>query len=135
MLTFGWTIALAALSELAMVAAPTFFVRLFSGDPALAGIGARALRIFSCAFILIPLELGPIAYFQSTGRSLPAALAMILRSFSFIAGMIVLPPIFGFDGVLWAGPLSDILTGFVGILYGRRMFIEVKKQVACEVEA
>ncbi len=134
-LTFGWTIALAALSELAMVAAPTFFVRLFSGDPALAGIGARALRIFSCAFILIPLELGPIAYFQSTGRSLPAALAMILRSFSFIAGMIVLPPIFGFDGVLWAGPLSDILTGFVGILYGRRMFIEVKKQVACEVEA
>jgi len=134
-LTFGWTIALAALSELAMVAAPTFFVRLFSGDPALAGIGARALRIFSCAFILIPFELGPIAYFQSTGRSLPAALAMILRSFSFIAGMIVLPPIFGFDGVLWAGPLSDILTGFVGILYGRRMFIEVKKQVACEVEA
>ena len=134
-LTFGWTIALAALSELAMVAAPAFFVRLFSGDPALAGLGARSLRIFTCAFILIPLELGPIAYFQSTGRSLPAALAMILRSFSFIAGMVVLPPIFGFDGVLWAGPLSDVLTGVVGVFYGRRMFVEVKKQVAYEAEA
>jgi putative MATE family efflux protein len=134
-LTFAWTLMLAAISELAMIAAPAFFVRLFSGDPSLAGLGARSLRIFACAFILIPLELGPVAYFQSTGRSMPAAMAMILRCFTFIAGMIALPPIFGFDGVLWAGPLSDVLTGLVGVLYGRRMFIEVRKKVARETEA
>jgi len=133
-LTFAWTLAFAALSEVAMVAAPAFFVRLFSGDASLAGLGARSLRIFACAFILIPLELGPVSYFQSTGRAMPAATAMTLRCFSFIAGMIVLPPIFGFDGVLWAGPLSDTLTGLVGVLYGRRMFIEVRKNTAFEAE-
>jgi len=134
-LTFAWTLAFAALSEIAMVAAPVFFVRLFSGDASLSALGARSLRIFACAFILIPLELGPVSYFQSTGRAMPAATAMTLRCFSFIAGMVVLPPLFGFDGVLWAGPLSDALTGFVGILYGRRMFVEVRRQSASEAEA
>jgi putative MATE family efflux protein len=134
-LTFAWTLALAAVSELAMVAAPAFFVSLFSSDPSLATLGARSLRIFTCAFILIPLELGPVAYFQSTGRAIPAATAMILRCLTFIAGMIALPPILGFDGVLWAGPLSDVLTGAVGLIYGRRMFVEVKKCVVRETEA
>jgi putative MATE family efflux protein len=131
-LTFAWTILLAALSELALVAAPAFFVRLFSGDRALEALGARSLRIFACAFILIPLELGPVAYFQSTGRAVPAATAMILRCLSFIAGMIGLPLILGFDGVLWAGPFSDVLTGLVGIFYGRRMFVEVRRKSAGE---
>ncbi len=134
-LTFAWTLAFAALSEVAMVEAPVFFVRLFSGDASLAALGARSLRIFACAFILIPLELGPVSYFQSTGRAIPAATAMILRCFTFIAGMIVLPPIFGFDGVLWSGPVSDALTGLVGILYGKRMFVEIKKNVVFEARA
>lgn len=134
-LTFVWTIGFAALSEVAMVAAPVFFVRLFSGDASLATLGARSLRIFACAFILIPLELGPVSYFQSTGRAMPSATAMILRCITFIAGMLILPPIFGFDGVLWAGPVSDALTGLVGALYGRRMLVEVRKNVALEAEA
>ena len=49
--------------------------------------------------------------------------------------MLALPPIFGFDGVLWAGPVSDVLTGLVGVLYARRMFVEVKKNVALDAEA
>jgi putative MATE family efflux protein len=134
-LTFAWTMLLAALSELAMVGVPVFFVRLFSGDPALADLGAHALRIFTCAFIFFPLELGPAAYFQATGRSGPASVALILRSLSFIAGMIVFPPLFGYDGVLWAGPLSDALTGLVGLIYARSMLIEIKNKVACEAEA
>ncbi len=134
-LTFAWTLGFAALSEVAMVAAPSFFVRLFSGDPSLATLGARSLRIFACAFILIPLELGPVSYFQSTGRAMPSATAMILRCITFIAGMLILPPFFGFDGVLWAGPMSDALTGLVGIFYGRRMLGEVRKHVALEAQA
>jgi putative MATE family efflux protein len=134
-LTFAWTLVLAALSEIAMVAAPGFFVTLFSGEADLAKLGAQSMPIFACAFILIPLELGPVSYFQATGRSMPAAAAMIVRSLSFIAGMIILPPILGFAGVLWAGPLSDGLTGLIGIFYGRRMYVEIKKEVAREAEA
>jgi Na+-driven multidrug efflux pump len=134
-LTFAWTLLLAALSELAMVAAPGFFVTLFSGEASLAALGAKSLPIFALAFILIPLELGPVSYFQATGRSIPAATAMVLRCFTFIAGMIILPPIFGFAGVLWAGPVSDALTGLVGIFYGRRMFVEIKKRIAIESAA
>jgi len=134
-LALAWCFLFAALSEAAMVAAPIFFVRLFSGDPALAGIGAHSLRIFACAFILFPLELGPVSYFQATGRSGPASIALLCRSFGFIAGMIALPPFLGFDGVLWAGPLSDALTGLVGVFFAMRMFKEIKKKVAPEARA
>ncbi len=134
-LSLAWCVLFAALSEAAMVAAPHFFVKLFSSDPSLADLGARSLRIFACAFILFPLELGPVSYFQATGRSWPASLALLSRSFGFIAGMIVLPAFLGFDGVLWAGPLSDLLTGLVGVFYARRMYKEIKKEVASEARA
>jgi Na+-driven multidrug efflux pump len=134
-LAFLWCILFAALSEAAMVSSPGFFMRLFSSDAALATLGTRSLRIFACAFILFPLELGPASYFQATGRSGPASIALLCRSLSFIVGMIALPPILGFDGVLWAGPLSDALTGIVGIFYGLRMFKEIKKKVASEAPA
>jgi Na+-driven multidrug efflux pump len=49
--------------------------------------------------------------------------------------MIALPPLLGFDGVLWAGPLSDVLTGIVGIFFAIRMFKEIKKKVASEARA
>jgi putative efflux protein, MATE family len=131
-LTIGWTLGFAALSELAMVAAPLFFVRLFSGDASLADIGAHSLRIFSISFILLPIELGPAFYFQATGRSGPASIVLIVRSLSFIVGMIALPPFFGYDGVLWSEPLSDAVTGILGCYYGLRMFKEIKTNVACE---
>jgi putative MATE family efflux protein len=134
-LAFAWCVLFAALSEAAMVVAPVFFVRLFSSDPSLAELGTHSLRIFACAFILFPLELGPVSYFQATGRSGPASIALLCRSLSFIAGMIVIPRFLGFDGVLWSGPLSDALTGLVGIFYARRMLEEIKKKVASEAMA
>jgi putative MATE family efflux protein len=134
-LSFAWMLAFAALSEAAMVAAPVFFVRLFSTDPSLASLGDHSLRIFACAFVLFPLELGAVSYFQATSRSGPASIALLCRSLSFIAGMIVLPRFLGFDGVLWAGPLSDALTGLVGIYFARLMYVEIKKKVAFEARA
>ena len=134
-LTMAWTLGFAAVSELAMIIFPGIFVGLFSSDPRLADIGAHSLRIFALAFVLIPVELGPVSYFQATGRAAPGSLVLILRSLSFMAGMIVFPIFFGYDGILWAGPLSDALTGLIGIFYGRRMFVELKNKVALEAQA
>jgi putative MATE family efflux protein len=133
-LTMAWTIGFAAVSELAMVLFPGIFVGLFSGDPRLADIGAHSMRIFALAFVLIPIELGPVAYFQATGRASPGSFVLIFRSLSFIVGMIVFPIFWGYDGILWAEPLSDALTGLIGLFYGRRMVIELKNKVALEAQ-
>jgi putative MATE family efflux protein len=135
LLTMAWTLGFAAISELAMIIFPGLFVGLFSGDPRLADIGAHSLRIFALAFFLIPIELGPVSYFQATGRAVPGSLVLVLRSLSFIAGMIIFPLFFGYDGILWAGPVSDALTGLIGLFYGRRMFVELKNKVALEAQA
>ncbi|MDP3177962.1 MAG: MATE family efflux transporter, partial [Spirochaetaceae bacterium] len=131
-LTLIWTVAFASASEAAMLLFPGFFVGLFSADPALAALGIRSLRIFACAFALFPLELLAVSYFQSTNRAFPAAVAMLIRSLSFIIGMIVLPIFIGYDGVLWAGPVSDVLTAALGLVYSLKMRNEIRR--ACREE-
>ena len=131
-LTLAWGMAFALLSEFAMVAAPGFFVRLFSSDQSLAGIGAHSMRLFALTFAVLPIELGPAFYFQSTGRSGPASVVLVLRTLSFAAGMFILPLFLGYDGVLWAEPLSDAITGLLGIFYLWRMVSEIRTLVAAE---
>jgi len=133
LLTMIWTVAFAVASEAAMLLFPGFFVGLFSTDPALAALGIRSLRIFACAFALFPLELLAVSYFQSTNRAFPAAVAMLIRSLSFIAGMIVFPIFMGYEGVLWAGPVSDVLTAALGAVYSLKMRNEIRR--ACREEA
>ena len=63
-LALVWGLGFALLSEFAMVAAPGFFVRLFSSDQSLAGIGAHSMRLFALTFAILPLELGPAFSFR-----------------------------------------------------------------------
>jgi putative MATE family efflux protein len=128
LLAFSWCFALAALSELAMVATPGFFIGLFSGDPAFVELGSKSLAIFLAAFILYPLEIVPMSYYQSTGRPLPAIALMLCRNLAMIAGMIVLPRFWGLTGVLLAGPLSDIVTAALGLAYTLRMKSELGRE-------
>ncbi len=128
MLVFAWTFALAALSELAMVAAPGFFIRLFSTDPSFIALGSKGLAVFLAAFILFPLETVPASYFQSTGRPLPAGILMVSRNLVMMAGMLVLPSFLGLTGVLLSGPLSDLATGAIGLGYSLRLRSELSRE-------
>lgn len=130
LLTFTWTIGFAAISEVAMICFPGIFVGLFSGDPRLADIGSHSLRIFALTFVLLPIELGPALYFQATGRPAGASYVLVFRVLSFVVGMIVFPFFIGYDGILWAEPFSDILTGCMGVYYGKKMIHEFRNTVA-----
>ena len=128
LLVFAWTFALAALSEIAMVAVPGFFIGLFSSDPAFVALGSTSLAVFLSAFILFPLETVPASYFQSTGRPLPAGVLMLSRNLVMIAGMLVLPRYFGLTGVLLSGPLSDLVAGSIGLVYSLKLRAEVSRE-------
>jgi putative MATE family efflux protein len=127
-LVFASTFALAALSELAIVAFPGLLIRLFSSDPAFLALGSKSLAVFLAAFILFPLETVPASYFQSTGRPLPAGVLMLSRNLVMMLGMIVLPRYLGLMGVLLSGPLSDLVAGSIGLGYSWRLRSELSRE-------
>ena len=59
-------------------------------------------------------------------------MVLVLRTLSFAAGMFILPLFLGYDGVLWAEPLSDGITGLLGLFYLWRMVSEIRSLVAAE---
>lgn len=127
-LVYAWTFGLAAVSEIAMLTAPGAFVGLFSGDLSFVSLGSKGLSIFLAAFILFPLEVVPANYFQSTGRPLPAGLLYLSRNVVMILGMLVLPHFLGLDGILLSGPLSDLVTGAVGLAYTMKLRSECSRE-------
>ena len=127
-LAFIWTFAIAAFSEAAMVAAPGFFIRLFSSDPAFLALGSKSLAVFLAAFILAPLETVPASYFQSTRRPFPAGVLMLSHNLVMILSMLVLPRYIGLMGVLVSGPLSDIVAGSIGLVYSLKLRSELSRE-------
>lgn len=92
-----------------------------STDPALITFGSHAIRIFMLMLPLVGFQVISAGYFQSTGKPKEAMLFMLSRQVLLIFLIcFVLPPVFGLNGILYAGPIADlsaaIITGF-GIWY------------------
>ena len=96
---------------------PEVFVALFSKDnEELVRITARSMRIgYAC------LPLGGICVISSytleaLGRAKTAFFFNLARQFLIIPSLLLLPPIFGVDGVWATFPLIDFLGGLTGAL-------------------
>ena len=91
----------------------------------------KCFRIFLLCCILIPFSLVIPNFFQSIGRPvLSTVLALIRQIVILIPAMLILTPILGVEGVLWAGPISDTLAAIICVIvlkvYWNRIF-EIKK--------
>jgi putative MATE family efflux protein len=103
---------------------PEAFVSLFAGsDPGVREVGVYALRHY---FILLPLmgtQVLGSAYFQATGKPTKSLFLGLSRQFLFlIPALLVLPSVWGLDGVWHAQPCADLLAFAVtAILLSREM--------------
>ena len=89
-------------------------VQLFQHDPSVVTIGIPALRLQSVACLFLPFFSCGNMMFQSTGQSGRASLLAMLRNgVWFIPLIIVLPALFGLNGVISAQPISDLLSFLV----------------------
>lgn len=124
---FRSTVMLAALFALIPYLAVQLFAReifmLFvdASDTELIDIGVYSLRRF---LLLLPIGCGSILvsqYFQSIGRAPVALVIAMTRQLAFqIPLVLLLPRLFGYDGVLFAGPVGDSLAFFVAVYLMRR---------------
>lgn len=86
--------------------------------------GAHALKVFLIFLPIIGFQIVSSNYFQAVGKPMQASLLSLSRQvLILIPAMLILPRFFGINGVIYAGPLSDIISSLItGIL----IFFELK---------
>ena len=103
-----------ALAWLAIFCFPGIFIRLFSEDPALIAAGIPSLRIYFFGFLLMSLHFAGQNTFLALGRSRQAIFFSLFRKVIVVVPLtFILPKLWGLgvDGVFWAEPVSNILSG------------------------
>ena len=86
-------------------------------------VSAWGMRIFTKAFLFVPLGMIAGNFFQGTGK---AGISMFLNAcrqvILLIPFLIIMPRFFDLQGVFMAQPLADIGSGIIGILLLRWQF-------------
>lgn len=93
---------------------PTPIVRLFTTDATLIEMASNGLRISCMAFSFIGAQIVISNYFQSIGKAKVSIFLSLSRQLIFlIPALLILPNIYGINGVWASLPLSDIIAFFI----------------------
>ncbi|HYE09831.1 MAG TPA: MATE family efflux transporter [Patescibacteria group bacterium] len=103
----------------------TQLISIFNAkDPELIAFGAHALKVFLIFMPIIGFQIVSANYFQAVGKPLQAGLLSLSRQvLILIPAMLILPGYFGLEGVLYAGPLADIVSS---VITGLFLFYELR---------
>ena len=102
----------AVLAWLVMRLAPEAILSIFgNGTPKFNEFAVRCLRIFLFGMFGSGFQIISANYFQASGQPLKSTLLSSSRQLLLLAPLtLILPLFFGLDGVLYAGPVSDIIA-------------------------
>ena len=107
LVTFGFC---AAYSLVMLSLAPSIF-QLFTHEPDVAAIGVRAAYACFGFFAFFGLNVVLLTFLQSTGKAMLAGLVLLApQGYFLIPGLLLLPPLWGFDGLLASQLIAAGLT-------------------------
>ncbi|MEG0752910.1 MAG: MATE family efflux transporter [Angelakisella sp.] len=90
---------------------PEMCITMFNSDAELSAIALRGLKIYLLSMPIIGIQMTASNYFQSIGKPKKAMLIGLTRQVIFLVpAFILLPLIWGLDGVWLAGPIADLLA-------------------------
>ena len=105
---------------------PEPIIRIFgAGNQTFVDFAVLSLRVYPAAIFLAGFQMVSANYFQATGQPMKASLLSMLRQLILLVPMLlILPRFFGVNGVLYAGPITDIGSTIVVLFL---MIPEMKK--------
>lgn len=127
-----------ALATIVYQATPMSIIRLFGSESALYNeFAVKSFRIFLMATILNGFHICTGVFFQSIGKPVLATINSMTRQVIFIIpASIILCLYIGVEGVLWSGPVADIMAFIIALIL---MIRELKRlqtdQITIEKEA
>ncbi len=103
---------------------PRQIIGLFgSGSEEYFQFAVRYFRVFMMMFFLIGIQPVTSNFFTSIGRARLGIFLALTRQIIFLLPLIVIFPMFlGIDGLMYAGPISDLAATVTAILLVRREF-------------
>ncbi len=113
-----WSIIIAGTGFLVMMIFPRAIISLFSHDADLINKGINILRIVIIFLPLVGVQILGGGLFQAIGKATPALILTISRQVLFLVpAALLLPLIFGLNGVWLAVPVADFLSIAVTIIW------------------
>ncbi len=114
---------------------PGAFVSLFAGSDARIGeIGAYALRRYFMFLPLMGLQVLGSGYFQAAGKPMKSLILGLTRQFIVLIPMIVvLPLLWGLDGVWSAQPVSDVIAFSITAIFLFRELASIDRMAGVAV--
>ncbi len=103
---------------------PAGMISLFNRtDIELISFGSRAVTIYLVFLPIIGFQVVSSSYFQAIGKPKHSSFLSLSRQvLILIPSMLILPRFFGLDGLLAAGPVSDLASSIItGIFFFREM--------------
>ncbi len=97
---------------------PEQIINLFGKESELyIKFAVKCFRVYLLACFLIPAGAVTGIFFQAIGKPVPATLLSLSRQIIFlIPAMLIFGYFMGVEGVLWAGPFSDGLSGVISLI-------------------
>lgn len=98
---------------------PELILSLFgTQDAEFTAFAAKCLRIYMLGIFTSGYQVVTTSYFQSTGQPLKASVLSLLRQMILLIPLIlVLPLVFGLDGILYSGPIADGVSAVIVFLF------------------
>ncbi|WP_024614137.1 MATE family efflux transporter [Clostridium sp. Ade.TY] len=98
---------------------PEVLIRIFNSDPSLVNIAKNGIRIYLFMLPVIGFQIISSNYFQSIGKAKISMFLSLLRQvILLIPCLLILPKIFGLNGIWLSGAISDGLSSLItGILF------------------
>ena len=86
----------------------------------------RCFRIYLCMLPLATVNKGTFIYLQALGKAVPSMVLSLVREIIFGVFLpILLPRIFGLNGVLYSFPVADVLTFILTVIIVVRIYREL----------
>jgi len=123
-LALTFTTLLCCLELLAVFLFSTGLVSPFLKDePEILTLCATSLVVVMAAFPFAGIPLVITSYFQSVGKARPAVGLTVFRSLFLAVPLVVFPMFWGFPGIFWSYPLTEVVMAGVSLV----LFVRYRK--------
>jgi len=107
---------------------PTQIMKIFSNDIQLVELGSYALRIIILMLPIIGFQMIGGGYYQAIGKAGQAMfLALLRQTIILIPLILILPNLFGLNGIWYSFPIADLLSAIITVFVLLPEFKQLKK--------
>lgn len=103
-------------------------IKLFNKNPELVSIGTKGLRTYMFMLPVIGFQIVSTNYFQAIGKAKVAMFLSLSRQvITLIPLLLIIPPIFGLNGVWYCGPTADFIASLITAIFLMREIKDISR--------